>query len=145
MIARRAKIGDKKPEPPLRHGRSIIAPLETGSHRIMSNPFTARWSATGNNLCLGRWEISYRGKPLKLEGDRFEKEMGTYGIFSYIFPDDEDLAEGLAEDDWVLANVDWLSALFAAHDIPLDEQHLRWFYQAVNPQDWRCGSCGGCL
>lgn len=111
----------------------------------MSNPFTARWSATGNNLCLGHWEISYQGKPLRLEGDRFEKEMGTYGIFSYIFPDDEDLAEGLAEDDWILANVDWLSALFADHGIPIDEEHMRWFYRAVNPQDWRCGSCGGCL
>jgi len=112
---------------------------------MLPNPFTARWTATGNNLCLGRWEIHYAGRPLRLDGDRYEKEMGTHGIFSYIFPDDEELAEGLAEDDWILANIGWLSELFGAHDIPIDETHLRWFYQAVNPHDWRCGSCGGCL
>ena len=67
------------------------------------------------------------------------------GIFSYIFPDDEELAEGLREDDWILENVDWLTELFIAHDIPVDEAHMRWFYQAINPRDWRCGSCGGCI
>jgi len=111
----------------------------------MPNPFTARWSATGNNLCLGRWEVSYQGRPLALDSERHEKDMGTYGIFSYIFPDDEALAEGLGEDEWILENAGWLGELLAQHAIPGDEAHRRWFYQAINPQDWRCGSCGGCL
>jgi len=111
----------------------------------MPNPFTARWSATGNNLCLGRWEILYRGHLLALDSERHEKDMGTYGIFSYIFPDDEELAEGLTEDEWILENAGWLGELFAQHAIPRDEAHLRWLYQAINPQDWRCESCGGCL
>lgn len=111
----------------------------------MSNPFTAKWSATGNNLCLGQWEIHYLGRPVVLDAERRDKDMGTYGIFSYIYPDDEEFAEGLAEDDWILENAEWLADLFAAHDIPIDEAHMRWFYQAVNPRDWRCGSCGGCL
>lgn len=111
----------------------------------MSNPFTAKWSATGNNLCLGQWEIDYLGRPVTLAPERRDKDMGTYGIFSYIYPDDEEFAEGLAEDDWVLENAEWLADLFAAHDIPIDEAHMRWFYQAVNPRDWRCGSRGGCL
>lgn len=111
----------------------------------MSNPFIARWSATGNNLCMGHWEISYLGRPIELATDRRESEMGTFGIYSYIFPDDEDLAEGLSESDWIEENGAWLGAFLAAHDIPSDEAHLRWFYQAVNAHDWRCGSCGGCL
>lgn len=111
----------------------------------MPNPFSARWTATGNNLCLGRWEIGYLERPLQLDADRGGKDMGSYGIFSYIYPDEEDFAEGLREDDWILANAEWLAELFAAHDIPLDEMHMRWFYRAVNAQDWRCGSCGGCL
>lgn len=112
---------------------------------MSANPFTARWTATGNNLCLGEWEIHYQGRPLQLDADRRDKDMGTFGIFSYIFPDDEDFAEGLDEDDWVRANAGWLGELFAANGIPADEAHMRWFYQAVNRQDWRCGSCGGCL
>ena len=111
----------------------------------MSNPFTARWSATGNNLCLGQWEIRYHERLLDLDAARRDKDMGTFGVFSYIFPDDEDLAEGLREDEWILENVEWLSELFIAHDIPVDEAHMRWFYQAVNLRDWRCGSCGGCI
>lgn len=111
----------------------------------MPNPFTARWSATGNNLCLGLWEIHYHGHPILLASPRHESDMGTYGIFSYIYPDDEDLAEGLKEDDWIIENAEWLTGLFADNDIPIDEAHLRWFYRAINPHDWRCGSCGGCL
>jgi len=111
----------------------------------MPDPFSVRWTATGNNLCLGQWEICYLGQPLDLDTVRREEDMGTFGIFSYIFPDDEDLAEGLMEDDWILENVGWISDLFTAHDIPFDEIHMRWLYQAINPHDWRCGSCGGCL
>lgn len=109
------------------------------------NPFSARWSATGNNLCLGQWEIAYRGKPLEIVAGRRESDMGSHGIFSYIFPDDEDLAEGLPENEWIVENAVWLGELFGAHGIPGDETHRRWFYLAVNPHDWRCGSCGGCL
>jgi hypothetical protein len=111
----------------------------------MSNPFTACWTSKGNNLCLGQWEIHYLGQLLILDAERREKDMGTFGIFSYIYPDDEDFAEGLSEDDWILEHADWLGDLFAAHNIPVDEAHMRWFYQAANPHDWRCGSCGGCL
>lgn len=111
----------------------------------MINPFTARWTITGNNLCLGHWEIRYLGRPIELDPGPHENDMGSFGIYSYIFPDDEDLAEGLPEDDWILENAEWLADLFAAHDIPIDEEHMRWFYQAINPHDWRCGSCGGCI
>lgn len=112
---------------------------------IMTNPFSAHWTAKGNNLCLGHWEIRYRDQPLSLEAGRRANDMGTFGIFSYIYPDNEDFAEGLQESDWVIENAEWLAGLFARHAIPFDEAHLRWFYQAVNPHDWRCGSCGGCI
>lgn len=112
---------------------------------MSDNPFSARWSAKGNNLCLGAWEIDYRGRRLTIDAQRGENDMGTFGIFSYIFPDDEDLAEGLREDEWIAENAGWLGELFTAHGIPADEEQRRWFYRAVNAQDWRCGSCGGCL
>lgn len=111
----------------------------------MINNFTAAWTAKGNNLCLGHWEISYAGNPLALPPHRRQEDMGTYGIYSYIDPEDEDFAEGMPQDAWITANADWLAGLFLAHDIPIDEAHMNAFYQAVNAQDWRCGSCGGCL
>jgi hypothetical protein len=111
----------------------------------MQNPFTAHWTADGNNLCLGHWEITYRGQPLALDPIQRDHDMGSYGIYSYIYPDDESFADGFGEDAWIAGNQAWLADLFARYGIPVDEAHLRWFYQAVNPHDWRCGSCGGCL
>lgn len=110
-----------------------------------TNPFFARWTARGNNLCLGHWEISYQGRPLPLKPARGQNDMGTYGIYSYIYPDDDTFAEGLAEDAWIVENAGWLTELFSGHDISPCEEQLRAFYRAVNRQDWRCGSCGGCL
>lgn len=111
----------------------------------MPNPFIATWTAEGNNLCNGHWEISFHGQMLDISPGRRDEDMGTHGIYSYIFPDDEDFTEGLPEDQWIEANAPWLAELFLKHGIPCDVTHMRWFYQAVNRHDWRCGSCGGCL
>ena len=109
------------------------------------NPFEAVWSAKGHTLCLGHWSISFEGKPLDLPQKQRDNHMNTYGIFSWLYPDDEDFAEGLTFVDWVEQNAHWLCDVFDKHVIPFDEQHINWFYQAVNSSDWRCGSCGGCL
>lgn len=111
----------------------------------MTNPFNAIWTARGNNLCLGHWEITYDGRPIVLPEKKRQDDMGTYGIYSFIDPDDADFSEGLAEDAWIIHNADWLAEVFLAHDIPVDEAHMSAFYQAVNAPDWRCGSCGGCI
>lgn len=111
----------------------------------MENPFQAKWTAEGNTLCLGHWEIHYLGLPLTLPNAQLDADMGTDGIYNFMDPDDEIFREGLGEDDWILANMDWLADVFQQHNIELDEQNFRFFYQAVNPQDWRCGSCGGCM
>ena len=109
------------------------------------NPFTAKWSAKGHTLCLGHWAITYKGLPLILPNSQRENHMDTYGIFSWLFPDDEDYAEGLMLEDWIEHNADWLLTTFERHDVPFDEVHIGWFYDAVNQEDWRCGSCGGCI
>lgn len=110
----------------------------------MDNPFNAEWSEEGHLICLGQWKITYNGRLLHLPTERVDGDMGTYGIYSFLYPDDPEFAEGLEEDDWILENIDWLSDFFIEQDIPVDEQHARWFYGAVSENDWRCGTCGGC-
>lgn len=110
-----------------------------------NNPFTVRWSMEGNTLCLGHWEIAYLGLPILLPRERRDQDMGTENIYNFIDPEDELYREGLGEDEWLVENMDWLSDLFIAHNIPLEENLMRAFYQAVNKEDWRCGSCGGCI
>lgn len=96
-------------------------------------------------MCLGHWQVWFQGKELVLPEAHREGDMGTFGNFSYLFPDDPAWEEGLQEDDWIVANIDWLSDWFTEQDIPLDESYFRWFYEAFNQVDWRCSSCGGCI
>ena len=77
--------------------------------------------------------------------ERRDKDMGTNNIYNFMDPEDELYREGLMEDDWIVENIDWLSDVFIDHNIPLEEETMRSFYQAVNKEDWRCGSCGGCI
>lgn len=111
----------------------------------MENPFDAHWSSKGNTLCLGHWEITYQGNPITLPEEKREHDMGTRGIYNFIDPEDELYLEGLDENDWILENIEWLTDVFIQEDIPIEEQNMRFFYQAVNKDDWRCGSCGGCI
>ena len=82
---------------------------------------------------------------LKLPESRREKDMGTWAIYSIIDPEDETFAQGLQEDEWIIANVDWLTDMFCERGIALETASYRYFYQAVNPHDWRCTSCAGCM
>ncbi len=111
----------------------------------VENPFCANWTSKGNTLCLGHWQIAYKGMPLILPQVQMEKDMGTKGIYNFIDPDDELYLEGLGEDEWIIENIEWLTDVFLQANIPLEEENFRAFYQAVNKEDWRCGSCGGCI
>lgn len=111
----------------------------------MTNPFSARWSSQGHTLCLGHWHITYLGKVLVLPEKQASSAMNTRGNFSWMFPDDDEFIEGLALEDWVNENIDWLLVVFEQHNIPCEPQYIEWFYQAVNQQDWSCNSCGGCI
>ncbi len=111
----------------------------------MENPFTAEWTAKGHLLCLGHWDIRFNDTALPIPKDRLDKDMGTQNIYNYMDPEDELYREGLDEDDWIVENIEWLTDVFIEADVPLDEEYFRFFYQAVNKEDWRCGSCGGCI
>ena len=58
-----------------------------------SNSFLAHWTAKGNNLCLGYWEISYPGSLLQLKPEIKQNDMGTYAIYCFFDPDNEMFAE----------------------------------------------------
>lgn len=112
---------------------------------ISNNPFKANWSAQGHSLCLGHWAISFEGHSIKLPSKQADNHMNTLGNFSWLDPDDDAYIEGIPFEDWIEQNADWLSDVFEQHAINFDEQHIKWFYDAVNQSDWRCSSCGGCI
>ena len=76
--------------------------------------------------------------------ERRDKDMGTNNIYNFMDPEDELYREGLMEDDWIVkTSIGFL--MFYRAQYPLEEETMRAFYQAVNKEDWRCGSCGGCI
>jgi hypothetical protein len=111
----------------------------------MTNPFDAKWSTDGHTLCLGHWQITYLNQVLSLPEQQASSEMKTRGNFSWMFPDDDEFIEGLAFEDWIEENIDWLIDVFELYNIPPEPQYFEWFYQAVNSSDWTCNSCGGCI
>ena len=64
----------------------------------MTNPFTARWTAQGHTLCLGHWEICFNQQLLELPSAKAENHMDTRGIFSWLFPDDEEYIEAITRE-----------------------------------------------
>ncbi|AKO45746.1 hypothetical protein [[Haemophilus] ducreyi] len=98
----------------------------------MENPFTAEWTRKQQVMCLGHWIIHYNGKLIDLPKERYDSNMGTKGIYNYIDPEDELYLDGLDEDEWIVENIEWLSDLFIAENIPIEEQTMRYFYQAVH-------------
>ncbi len=111
---------------------------------MADNPFKAKWSSQGHTLCLGHWQITFQGLPIILPTKQAENNMGTYGNFSYFYPDDDTFIEGTPFEDWIELNIEWLLNVFERHQIPTEADYFAFFYQAVNTQDWRCSSCGGC-
>lgn len=81
-------------------------------------------------MCHGHWIIHWQNQPLILPESRREKRYGHRGIYSVIDPEDETFAQGLQEDEWIIANVDWLTDMFFEMGIALETASYRYFYQS---------------
>ena len=106
----------------------------------------ARWSGSYPNLCHGEWTLKVNGNNVSdlIPKELRDGEMNTYGTYqswhfenwSEVFEDYED---GLACDEWIAENKYWLDTI--ANDLGIQEE----IFHAINSQDWRSGSCGGCI
>ena len=100
------------------------------------------WSGSYPNLCAGEWTCIINGKKVKIpfQGEPAECE-GTYR--SWHFEDWEvvweNYRDGLDCDEWCEHWKDWLD------ELGLSEEERREVYEAFAEEDWRYGSCGGCI
>lgn len=107
----------------------------------------ARWSGSYPTLCHGEWTLKIDGNdvsgliPKELRHD----EMNTYGTYeTWYFDDDmmevfEDYEDGLDCDEWIEENKYWLDTIAEDYDTQVK------IFKAINGQDWRRLSCGGCI
>ena len=106
----------------------------------------ANWSGTYPCLCYGEWTLYIDNKDYTdyIPKKKRCSEMNTYGCYdTWHFSDDwdeewETYEDGLYFEDWIEENT-WVNTITTN----VEEQQL--IYNAFNENDWRHGSCGGCI
>ena len=115
--------------------------------RTKLNIVKAEWSGGYPSLCCGSWKLIVNGKDVsKCIPRRSRNEpMYTYGKYQiWDFDDDyceyfESYYNGLTENEWIKKNNYWLERITNDNDVKSK------IYKAIQENDWRHGSCGGCI
>lgn len=106
--------------------------------------FTVKWTGGYPNKCSGEWQITYNGVPVTLPDSVKNESMSTSGDYDrWSFNDDyseewSSYHDGLGFDEWLKTN-NWARA------VTTDVTELRELFDLISGQDWRHGSCGGCI
>ncbi len=108
--------------------------------------FDVKWTGSWPCLCSGEWVILKNGMNVSasIPEDLRNNEMGTAGTYSsWHFESDwsevwEDYEDGMEEAEWIAANP-WIASIC---DNDAEKSEL---FHAIQCEDWRHGSCGGCI
>ena len=106
----------------------------------------AEWSGSYPCLCSGKWTLIVNGKDVskKIPKDLRESSMNTLGTYQkWHFEDWEEVFEnysdGLNCGEWIDENDYWLKEITNSTDVKI------LIFNAINKEDFRGGSCGGCI
>jgi hypothetical protein len=113
------------------------------------NNLEVKWTGDYPSLCFGKWIIKYKGIELKVPEERKYEHMNTDGIYStitdYLTEESDVYQDGLEYNDWITENVDWVTDMFNKSEIFPNGTLIKELYEKIQEQDWRSGSCGGCI
>lgn len=106
----------------------------------------AKWSGSYPCLCSGKWSLEVNGVDVSdyIPNELRKSPMNTYGVYEEWHFENwievfEDYEDGLMGDEWIEQNKYWLDTI--TEDISVQ---IEIFY-AITKEDWRYGSCGGCI
>ena len=107
----------------------------------------AKWSGRGFALCIGKWTLKVNGEDVtnKIPEDLRKSDMNTFGTYKRWFFNEnwieewEDYEDGLDCEEWIAANKEWIDTITTDHKTKQE------IYYAINAEDFRRGSCGGCI
>lgn len=106
---------------------------------------SVEWTGSFPCLCHGEWNIVIDGKKVELPEDIATSPMNTRKEYQrWYFTDDwmdewETYEDGLTFEPWLDSNREWVDPL------GLSDGEVRDLYEAIRSEDWRHGSCGGCI
>lgn len=109
----------------------------------MMAEWDARWSGCWPNLCSGEWTLYRDGEKVDVEIPFQGTPADTFGVYSRWYfvgwiENFEDYESGMEAEQWCDCYGDWLSS-FAP------EEEWEAVYEAFQCEDWRYGSCEGCI
>lgn len=107
----------------------------------------AKWSGSFPCLCHGQWTLIINGNDVsdKIPGELRTSPMNTFGEYeTWSFNDDwseewETYTDGLHREDWIKTNKTWLDTITTNPSVQ------RKIFSLIQEEDWRHGSCGGCI
>lgn len=106
----------------------------------------AKWSGSYPCLCIGKWTLIVDGEDVseKIPEELRNTDMGTFGTYSSWHFEDwmevfNDYVDGSVCEDWINENKYWLKTITS------DESIYPGIFDAINKEDFRSGSCGGCI
>ncbi|MGF6375044.1 hypothetical protein M2140_000078 [Clostridiales Family XIII bacterium PM5-7] len=112
----------------------------------MKKKYVAEWTGCYPALCAGEWTLEEDGIDISkmIPEDLRNSPMYTFGEYSqWEFIDWQeqfsDYVDGLNCQEWVEENFEWLSKI-TTHKSEMEDIFL-----AFQEEDWRSGSCGGCI
>ena len=110
-----------------------------------NNGWYASWSGSYPCLCHGEWTLYHNGEEIYVEIPFQNEPADTFGEYiEWYF--DEDYIEnekyyedGLDEEEWIKENIEYLK------QVTDDNKQYEYIYKAFQENDWRYGSCMGCV
>ena len=112
------------------------------------------WTGSYPTLCFGEWIIKIDGVRIvdNTEDTILKKDMNTYGNYSnWHFDEDyseiwEDYTDGLNYENWLQSDTGKsLIELTKRNGFELTSEEIEDLYIKLQQQDFRTGSCGGCI
>lgn len=112
-----------------------------------NNGWYTNWSGSWPCLCYGEWMLYHNGEKIDVEIPFQGEPADTYGSYSqWSFGGEsgwdeewEFYEDGLGEEAWIEENIEYLK------QVTDDDEQYVYIYEAFQVNDFRIGSCGGCI
>lgn len=110
-----------------------------------NNGWYADWSGNYPCLCSGEWTLYHNGEEIDVKIPFQNDPANTFGEYSEWYFDEDYIEneryyeDGLDEEEWIKENIEYLK------QVTDDNKQYEYIYKAFQENDWRYGSCMGCV
>lgn len=129
----------------------IITEKELSLYDFEHAKYHVEWSGSYPNLCSGSWTIMIDQMVFPIPEDKINSSMGTPGDYSLWYFDgnyseqfDQYYSNGDDNFDWIKYSLECLCEGYSLKINNIEDISNK-IYDLISYNDWRSGSCGGCI